>query len=251
MKAARRFEHHHSAGRAIDLAPDHSAVTEARTLFPSRVGTPPIAWKGKTPLRVLKSGEHSRKIGSHVVKGAWMGFPIYTLTLEERATCPRSCLHWNSCYGNAMPHAARQVAGPELEAKLAAELRDLQRKHPLGFVVRLHVLGDFYSVLYVRVWRRWLDAFPALRVFGYTAWAPDSEIGREVWTIRQTMPARFAVRHSNAASGFRTKSVKRASDAPSGSLVCPAQSHAKADSICCGTCALCWSTQRVITFLEH
>jgi len=251
MRAARRFQSHYSAGKALELAASHPAVTEARTLFPGRVGTPPIAWKGKTPLRVLKSGMHSRKIGSHVVKGAWKGFPIFTLTLEERATCPPYCEHWRTCYGNAMDKATRQVAGPDLEGKLSRELAALQKRHSRGFVVRLHVLGDFYSVAYVDQWARWLRAFPALHVFGYTAHRPSSDIGSAIVALRVTRAGRFMVRHSNAGLGYRTRSIHVASEAMAGEIVCPAQSHAKADAICCGSCALCWSTVKAICFLEH
>jgi hypothetical protein len=68
--------------------------------------------------RVLKDGHQSRKIGKFVTKGKMRGFPIFTLTLEERATCPRSCLQWATCFGNNMQAAERIVAGPELEAAL-------------------------------------------------------------------------------------------------------------------------------------
>jgi hypothetical protein len=57
-------------------------------MFPSRVFDPDEVQ------RVLKDGHQSRKIGKFVTKGKMRGFPIFTLTLEERATCPRSCLAW-------------------------------------------------------------------------------------------------------------------------------------------------------------
>ncbi len=40
------------------------------------------------------------KLGKKVTKGIYKGYPIFTLTLEERKTCPRSCKHWNNCYGD-------------------------------------------------------------------------------------------------------------------------------------------------------
>ena len=65
--------------------------------------------------------------------------------------------------------ARRVEAGPELEARLEREIEVLDVRHGGGFVVRLHVLGDFYSVEYVGLWRRLLRQYPTLRVFGYTA----------------------------------------------------------------------------------
>jgi hypothetical protein len=127
--------------------------------------------------RVLKDGHQSRKIGKAVTKGPRRGWPIFTLTLEERATCPRTCKAWGFCYGNNMQAAERIVAGERLEAALGLELLALQRQHPGGFMVRLHVLGDFYSEDYVRFWTSALDRFPALHVFGFTARLPGTPIG--------------------------------------------------------------------------
>jgi hypothetical protein len=79
--------------------------------------------------RVLKDGHQSRKIGKFVTKGPRRGWPLFTLTLEERATCPRSCKAWAFCYGNNMQAAERIVAGPELEAALWRELKRC-RQHP-------------------------------------------------------------------------------------------------------------------------
>ena len=42
-----------------------------------------------------------------VTKGRWRGYPVFTLTLEERATCPSYCEQWDECYGNNMPFGAR------------------------------------------------------------------------------------------------------------------------------------------------
>jgi hypothetical protein len=142
----RRFTDHKKVGKPLTLSPDHPAVIEGRTMFPSRVT--------EEHDRLLKSGQNQRKLGSHVSKGRWAGMPIFTLTLEERATCPRSCQHWNDCYGNHMHWPKRHAHGPELEGKLALELAVLAAKYPAGFVVRLHILGDFYSSEYVRRWYR-------------------------------------------------------------------------------------------------
>ena len=55
-----------------------------------------------------------------------------------------------------------------MEARLEREIEVLDVRHGGGFVVRFHVLGDFYSVEYVGLWRRLLRQYPTLRVFGYT-----------------------------------------------------------------------------------
>src|SRR5690606_6120063 len=94
--------------------------------------------------------------------------------------------HWQTCYGNNMPYAKRVEHGHALERALEREvsaLLDQKRVHqgsrvPIaGILVRLHALGDFYSVGYVAFWDAMLRMHPRLAVFGYTAWAPGSEIG--------------------------------------------------------------------------
>lgn len=249
VKPKRRFERHSDSGRMLMLDRGHPAVEGGRTLFPGR------AVDASLPERILKSGEHSRKIGSLVVKGAWRGFPIYTLTLEERKTCPASCHHWRSCMGNSMPWPERLQPGRALESRLGYELWRLQMKHPAGFVVRLHVLGDFYSTGYVRRWLGWLRRFPALHVFGYTAWPLDSEVGALVAETARRQWERFAVRLSTdarteAPGTPRAMTVIATPDARTvaGAIVCPAQTGR---SDCCGTCGLCWGTRRDIAFLLH
>ena len=59
------------------------------------------------------------------------------------------------------PSASLRVqAGPDLEWRLAREVALLSIDHGAGFAVRLHVLGDFYSVAYVTLWRTLLDTSP-------------------------------------------------------------------------------------------
>jgi hypothetical protein len=87
------------------------AYRTGRTIFPERVFDP------SEVKRVLKDGHQSRKIGKFVTKGPRRGWPLFTLTLEERATCPRSCKAWAFCYGNNMQAAERIVAGPSLRPR--------------------------------------------------------------------------------------------------------------------------------------
>jgi len=232
--------HFHKRG-PIRLASTHRAVTEARTIFPTRVSEPVDG------VALLKPGSDTRKLGHEVAKGRWRGMPIYSLTLEERATCPRACKVFTTCYGNRMWMARRWQAGPELEARLDVELRGLQERHPLGFVVRLHILGDFYSVDYVKLWRAWLRKYPALNVFGYTAWDVGTDIGREIAQLRADRWDRFSVRTSGAKTGARTLVVTTPERA-NGAIICPSQTNKTAS---CATCGLCWHSKRAIAFLEH
>jgi hypothetical protein len=217
------------------------AYRTGRTIFPSRVFDPDEV------KRVLKDGHQSRKIGKTVAKGPRRGWPIYTLTLEERATCPRNCLAWAVCYGNNMQAAERIVAGPALEKALWNELLALQFVHPSGFMVRLHVLGDFYSLDYVRFWTRALEAFPALHVFGFTAHDPTSEVGAAIMYLANTQWDRFAVRFSGLADR-ELGSVLEGNPGFDQAVQCPAQTEA---TDCCATCGLCWHSRRTIGFARH
>ncbi|HWG06015.1 MAG TPA: hypothetical protein VG271_13460 [Beijerinckiaceae bacterium] len=231
--------HFDRPGEVRALPASHPALVNARSLFPTQVEQPSGTY------RVLKPGVDTTKLGRRVEKGPWTGMPIFSLTLEERATCPRSCLQWGVCYGNSMPFAKRLVHGVELEAALQRELRELQINNYRGFVVRLHILGDFYSVDYVNAWRGWLRRFPALHVFGYTAHPQASEIGAALSLLRADEPTRFVIRFS----GSEAVVVKRPEDAD-GSIVCPAQTGATRS---CGTCGLCFtrSFTKTVAFVEH
>lgn len=233
LKVKRRFTEHFKTGKPLTLGAEHDAVIEGRTIFPSR--------RSEATERLLKSGEHQRKIGSHVVKGKWSGMPIFTLTLEERATCPRLCQHWNNCYGNKMHWPKRYKHGAELEERLEKELTSLNALYPDGFVVRLHILGDFYSVHYVMSWGRWLQRFPALHIFGYTAREMDEDIGLTLQDIHKAFAARFWVRWSH-----RDKDTWLSTG--DNGIICPVQTG-KVDS--CGNCGLCWAAKKPIKFLVH
>ena len=193
----RRFESIKPKRHGIALPADHAAMREGRTIFPTtvnEVGHPRLK-------RLLKGGENSRKIGRAVTKGKLKGFPIFTLTLEERATCPRSCEVFDACYGNGMPYAQRIKHGRAFEERLWEELADKQAKHPNGFLVRLHILGDFYSVEYAELWAEALEAYPALHIFGYTAHSPDSEIGGVIRELLGYRSDRFHIRFSGWGGG--------------------------------------------------
>lgn len=240
-KPKRRFKEHTApAGNPLVLAVGHPSVLGGRTLFRKRVVDP------ASMVRLLKSAEHNKKIGSPVVRGKLSGVPVYTLTLEERATCPTDCPHWRSCYGNAMNWSSRIDVTPSLIPILRVELLSLARKYP-RFMVRLHVLGDFYSVEYVRFWHEMLRSLPGLRVYGYTArlHGPIKDAIQEM-----NHHPRSWIRYSDGPEkSFRAVTVDNAEQAEAaGLIVCPAQTG-KTD--CCATCALCWATDKTIAFLRH
>jgi len=226
--------------RQVRLTPEHPAIVDGRTIFSASVRDP----DGEP---VLKSGMNNRKIGREVRKGRWAGMPIYTLTLEERATCPASCAFWRNCYGNKMNWARRFRHGGPLEEAIESELRALQRRFPRGFVVRLHVLGDFFSADYAYGWLAWLQMFPALRVFGFTAWPRNSAIGDAVRVVTRLEPDRFWVRVSGGEGMRSTVTVQRG-QVPADAVLCPFETG-QTDT--CGTCGLCWTTSKRIAFLEQ
>lgn len=229
------------------LRADHRAVRLGRTLFPKSVVDAADA------PRLLVSGANQRKLGDRVTVGRWKGMPIFALTLEERATCPTSCHHWSTCYGNGMPFSRRHRAGAALEARLIDEVAALSMRYPAGFVVRLHVLGDFYSTGYVALWAALLDTYPALHVFGYTAWPAGSEIGRAVADLAACRWDSFSVRRSTSAPAPGSAvTITDAGDIDARTtIVCPAQTGKLS---CCGACGACWhpaARGKAIAFILH
>lgn len=254
-RAGRRFTRHFEANpeEVIGLRPDHRAVRLGRTIFPRSVVS-----ANEAP-RLLVSGANQRKLGDRVTAGPWQGMPIYALTLEERATCPASCHHWATCYGNGMPFARRHREGADLEMRLMDEVAALSFAHPAGFVIRLHLLGDFYSLEYVRLWSALLATYPALHVFGYTAWGTDTPIGTALFRIARQSWGRFAIRRSVPAGEAAARTAITITDPaalPAGAILCPAQRAEGAPGAlpCCGACGACWhpsACHRPIAFLLH
>jgi hypothetical protein len=221
--------------------------------------------------RAIKASTN-QKLGKKVTKGKWAGFRMFTLTLEERATCPPSCLHWSDCYGNHMLNATRYRHDDALISQIESDLTELQRKYPSGFLVRLHVLGDFYSVAYVAQWAKWLGMFPALHVYGYTANQPDATdnkeraIGQSILTLRDGCDGRFAIRFSGSmtmqqsALSYDNANARQLVDQKQ-AFVCPTQiskdtgqlakkgETTRAES--CGACAACWQSSKPVVFHTH
>ena len=201
--------------------------------------------------RMLKSGKQNKKLGHIVTVKMWQNKPIYSLTLEERMSCPTSCSEWDNCYGNNMPFAHRfDHTHEDFLPMLDAQIDKLMRKHPDGIVLRLHVLGDFYSVPYVEFWRQQLGKHPNLVAYGYTHRSAEGPIGKALRVLDMAFHQRFKIRFSDAPDRrFSAQVYQTAEDVPSDHIICPEQLD-KTDG--CNTCGLCWSQpKRPIAFLEH
>ena len=206
----------------------------------------------KSPLdptyQVLKKGSNNKKLGFKITSNKWKYKKLYSLTLTERDTCPESCHHWEDCYGNNMPFAHR-FDTPGIVQAVEEQLETLVKKHPEGIVLRLHVLGDFYSLDYVRFWERMLKQFPTLCVFGYTAREDNSNIGAAIQFLNIQYQDRWVVRFSRSNETKRIGLWYAAEESFGGkAFTCPEQTG-KLNS--CADCGLCWTAPKTVRFLSH
>lgn len=230
------------------LSDRHSAIKGAMPRHRKRIVT------AETSPGLFVHGRMNRKIGGVVTKGRWKGMPIYTLTLAERMTCPSSCQMWAACYGNNLNWPRRHLLDRALIERMRWELTGLAARYPAGFVVRIHILGDFGSdadlslaVEYANAWRGWMEKFPGLRVFGFTAWEPTSEVGKVVNGANQQFPDRWRVRFSgHVLGGLGAVVVDQPED--SRHVLCPFETGKATD---CGACGLCWTMDRTVEFVRH
>lgn len=196
-----------------------------------------------------------------ITKGMFKGAKMFSLTLEERATCNPLCGQIKVCYGNNMPFAKRYVITGELMAAIDAQLDKLCRKGRV--VVRLHVLGDFATLGYVMFWSRMLEKYPNLSIFGYTHWTSDTIQGDGVNRLNAKYPDRSFIKRSlDTVAGMDDYStqgysivVKNWSDTPKGFIKCPQQRdselHGKDATVGCANCGICEGTKLNVAFIEH
>lgn len=207
---------------------------------------------------LLKPGSNNKKLGYIITKGRWKGKRIFSLTLEERKTCPTTCHHWDDCYGNNMPFAARYKHGEALKKAIHADIRQLLKRFPGGIVVRLHVLGDFYSVPYVAFWGALLRKYPTLAIFGYTAHRPKvgrvegTAIAKAITFLNKEFDDQCVIRFS-FDHGYVATSGSRfaASEGFKGeAFVCPEQTGLTKS---CASCGACWGKHctKTVKFLSH
>jgi hypothetical protein len=255
MSDRRHTDKHELAPWAVrSLGEDHPAMTENRTIFPTTVVN-----VSETKGRLLISGDNNRKIGEVVEKGQFKGYGIFMLTLEERATCPADCSARGFCYGNGMQMARRNRID-DMDAfydALVMEINQALDEYP-GVLIRLHVLGDFFSVEYVALWKEIIEEMPQVAVFGYThrkttAWGGD-EIGDAIEAVKDNFPDRFRIRWSFEEArpdGATIIDYLPETSKVGGKLVCPSQMDSTA---CCATCGLCWEksfARECIAFIKH
>ena len=221
------------------LSSTHPAIVNSQTLYRKNVHD-----AGNYAHAVIKASTNI-KLGKKVTKGHLKGAKIYTLTLEERDTCDPECEHWLDCFGNNMPFAHRFEAN---DALLVSIERDLDKLDAKGkpYLVRLHILGDFFDLQYILFWRKQLKNRELLNVYGYTRHHPTKPLGYALKLVRQEYGKRFAVRFSNYPDDtFSAQSEHVSMDG----IICPVQQD-RTDS--CGTCALCWEMEdKSIIFYDH
>lgn len=215
-------------------------VERTRTIYKKNVR--PI----KVDTNLLKKGSQNKKLGYVIKAGKWTNKKLYSLTLEERATCPRSCHHWDNCYGNNMPFAHRFEHGPELIKRLEYEIKALLKQHKDGVVIRLHVLGDFYSRGYVKFWRKMVAKNRQLSIFGYTA--RDDAIGNDIKSLNAAFPDQCVIRFSRNEKYDGTNQYAADEDMLFNTFTCPEQTGKLKN---CANCGLCWSVNKTVKFLTH
>jgi hypothetical protein len=173
--------------------------------------------------------------------GAFKGMPLYSLTLEERATCERTCNAWDVCYGNNMPFAHRfdvtNDGGLALMMRLTVELDKLDKKHPNGYSIRLHILGDFFGVAYVDFWNEQLETRAALHIYGYThrQGAIKARID-EVWRAHR---GRFSIMQSDGKPvDDKPIALIETTEGADKLPLCPQQTGKASGCLDCGLCTL-------------
>ena len=197
-----------------------------------------------------------------ILKGKWSGMPLISLTIEERSTCPTTCLHWLDCYGNSMGFAKRYIHGEDLEKQIKKDIHKFARLYKGGFVVRLHILGDFYSLEYVEMWGKLLEKYNNLYVFGYTARLKGTPIGDAVYNLQND---RWWIRISNGddnemcANEVNAKALKQLTNG--NAFICPHMLYKKESThtetykprkaMNCSRCGACWSTLKNVIFPQH
>lgn len=199
---------------------------------------------------MLKRGKQNSKLGDQVSAKKWHGMTMFSLTLEERTTCPTSCQQWHNCYGNNMPFAHRfDHTHPDFYPNLHEQLRHFNFVHPQGFVVRLHVLGDFFSTSYIARWQSWLIQFENLHVFGYTHHPLNSTEGQMLHNINQHYPERWRIRFSDDTTTSLSAHVIASDKAkPRHGIICPEQTK---NTNSCADCGYCWTSEQPINFIAH
>ena len=202
--------------------------------------------------KIIKDSKNI-KLGKKVIKGMYNNYKLKTVTLIERKTCPADCVHWDDCYGNNMPFAHRIDHKDQnlLQKRIYNEL--LNSTNQL-LLIRLHVLGDFFNVKYVKFWSIMLNTFKNIAIYGYTANNINSkiELSRDIAKeiIKLNYSKHSHIRFSNdLTNSFSANSYDIVKPIKGESILCPVQENKPAN---CGTCGLCWNQkEQQIIFKTH
>ena len=202
--------------------------------------------------KIIKDSKNV-KLGKKVIKGMYNNYKLKTVTLIERKTCPADCVHWDDCYGNNMPFAHRIDHKDQnlLQKRIYNEL--LNSTNQL-LLIRLHVLGDFFNVKYVKFWSIMLNTFKNIAIYGYTANNINSkiELSRDIAKeiIKLNYSKHSHIRFSNDLNNpFSANSYDIVKPIKGKSILCPVQENKTAN---CGTCGLCWNQkEQQIIFKTH
>tara|TARA_B100001939_G_C16815828_1_gene562103 strand:+ start:123 stop:788 length:666 start_codon:yes stop_codon:yes gene_type:complete len=202
--------------------------------------------------KIIKDSKNI-KLGKKVIKGMYNNYKLKTVTLIERKTCPADCVHWEDCYGNNMPFAHRIDHKDQnlLQKRIYNEL--LNSTNQL-LLIRLHVLGDFFNVKYVKFWSIMLNTFKNIAIYGYTANNINSkiELSRDIAKeiIKLNYSKHSHIRFSNDLNNpFSANSYDIVKPVKGKSILCPVQENKTAN---CGTCGLCWNqNSQSIIFKTH
>ena len=202
--------------------------------------------------KIIKDSKNI-KLGKKVIKGMYNNYKLKTVTLIERETCPADCVHWEDCYGNNMPFAHRISHENQnlLQKRIYNEL--LNSTNQL-LLIRLHVLGDFFNVKYVKFWSIMLNTFKNIAIYGYTANNINSkiELSRDIAKeiIKLNYSKHSHIRFSNDLNNpFSANSYDIVKPVKGESILCPVQENKTAN---CGTCGLCWNqNSQSIIFKTH
>lgn len=232
----------------MELNTNHKAIVNATTLYNASKFT--IRDVSNYKHKVLKASTNI-KLGKKVNKGKLKGMKMYTLTLIERETCTDECEHYTDCFGNNMHVAHRFEVNDAFMLRLESDIHATAVANPNGFLVRLHILGDFKSVEYTLFWERMMIHYPNLHVYGYSRNHIDSkyshvrDIAKELIRLRSKYQNRWAVRFSNKLDQEYSANSRDITDK---GITCLAQ--VKTD-VSCSDCTLCWSSKKAIGFITH
>ena len=128
---------------------------------------------------------------------------------------------------------------PQFYELLGAEINVLAKRYRYGFVIRPHVLGEYFSAEYAAFWIEQTTLYSNLHVFGFTHWERDSVIGRMImeWNKNDRVWVRFSDQGGEMSANVEGEGFD-----------CPEQTG-KTES--CLTCGACWSTVKPVRFKQH